>query len=213
MPYFTVHHTYMPTGEQMSDTKQADNERDAATEVAYRLTRHHRIDRVEAVASSDSADQLRAQAAQHDRDAAESFERCDTDGFLSQWASGMTAQLKRTQATLAEHGDTWTFARTVLTRTDGSIVEDAREVTTRYGQRWRSDSENVWLPVRPKRATTLGKRGFAEVEIEEVAPAAAIHWAPAGARGLGGASQVRTIIIRTDRPKAEGWRPVGSPQA
>jgi hypothetical protein len=162
--------------------------------------------------TNTKAADLRQQAIQHDTDAHESFERCDTDGFLSQWASGQMANLRRTQATLAEHGDTWTFARTILTRADGSIVDDAREVTTRYGQRWRSDSENVWLPVRPKRATTLGKRGFAEVEIVEVAPAAAIHWAPAGARGLSGASSVQTIIIRTDRPKAEGWRPVGSPE-
>lgn len=27
------------------------------------------------------------------RAATESFERCDTDGFLSQWASGLTADL------------------------------------------------------------------------------------------------------------------------
>lgn len=51
-----------------------------------------------------SASDLRAQAAEHDAAAAESFDRCDTDGFLSQWAHGITAQKLRAQADLNEAG-------------------------------------------------------------------------------------------------------------
>ena len=37
------------------------------------------------------ADELRDWAASARRSASDSWERCDTDGFLSQWASGLTA--------------------------------------------------------------------------------------------------------------------------
>ena len=55
------------------------------------------------------AEQHRAKAAECDRRAAESFERCDTDGFVTQWASGLTAQLERRRAEIAEAGDTAIF--------------------------------------------------------------------------------------------------------
>lgn len=162
--------------------------------------------------TSKTAAELREEARKHDQDAADSFERCDTDGFLSQWASGINAQLKRRQATIAEHGGLWTFERVVLEKLDGTPVGDARIVQTRYGRRWRSDQEDVWLPVRPARESTLAKRGFRERSEVEVAPAEAIHWSPPGARGISGASSVSVVIIRTDRPKREGWEPCGAPE-
>lgn len=159
-----------------------------------------------------TADQLRAEAAQHDRDAAESFDRCDTDGFVSQWASGQMAGLRRREAELAEHGNTWTFSRTRLVKLDGSET-DARAVDTRYGRKWRLDSTDQWLPWMPKRESTLAKHGYREVTETEVAPAKAIHWSPSGARGISGATSVQVIVFRTDRPKSEGWHPVGAPEA
>jgi hypothetical protein len=38
-----------------------------------------------------TAEAFRAEEARHLQEAADSFERCDTDGFLSQWAHGMLA--------------------------------------------------------------------------------------------------------------------------
>lgn len=46
----------------------------------------------------------------------------------------------------------------------GEIIADARKVETRYGYRWRSDSRNVWLPVRPVRRSTLASKGYVEAE-------------------------------------------------
>lgn len=146
-----------------------------------------------------TAEQLRAEAAQHERNAAESFDRCDTDGFVSQWASGLNADLARTKAQIAENGGRCTFARLRLVRIDtGEVVADARKVQTRYGSKWRIDSTDEWLPFMPARESTLAKRGYREVEQFETAPATAKHWAPGNARGLSGACSVQTIIVRTD---------------
>lgn len=51
-----------------------------------------------------SAEQLRAEAAASRQRSEDSFERCDTDGFLSQWASDMTARLYEEQARIVEQG-------------------------------------------------------------------------------------------------------------
>jgi hypothetical protein len=161
--------------------------------------------------NTETAARLREQAAQHDRNAAESFERCDTDGFLSQWASGINAEVARRNADIAEAGGVWTFERTRLTDLDGNIVEDARAVDTRYGRKWRVDSADAWLPYMPARESTLGKRGYREVVETAVAPAKAITSAPRGARGLSGATSVSVVIIRTDAQRSDGWRPIGAP--
>jgi hypothetical protein len=64
--------------------------------------------------------------------AEESFQRCDTDGFLSQWASGMTAQLHRRQAAIAEAGGKAWFRCVV--DADGNLVP-AKHIRTRYGSK------------------------------------------------------------------------------
>lgn len=51
-----------------------------------------------------TAEELRNKAAIHAENARESFERCDTDGFLSQWASGLQSRLCQTQAEIVENG-------------------------------------------------------------------------------------------------------------
>lgn len=51
-----------------------------------------------------TAREHREKAAEAERRAAESFERCDTDGFLTQWAHGMTAQLELAKARILEAG-------------------------------------------------------------------------------------------------------------
>ena len=56
------------------------------------------------ITHTTAGDKLRAEAAEHERNAAESFERCDTDGWASQAASGLNAQLNRRLATIADNG-------------------------------------------------------------------------------------------------------------
>lgn len=48
--------------------------------------------------------ELRAEATAHEREAADSFARSDTDGFLSQWASRVNASEARMKADLLEAG-------------------------------------------------------------------------------------------------------------
>lgn len=149
--------------------------------------------------TTPTAAELREQAAQHERDAAESFERCDTDGFVSQWASGLNAQAARTNAMIAENGGLATFVRTRLVSIEtGEPVEDARKVQTRYGAKWRIDSTDEWLPYAPARESTLAKRGYREVDEFATAPALAKLAAPKGARGLSGATSVYVAVVRTD---------------
>jgi hypothetical protein len=64
---------------------------------------------------------------------AESFERCDTDGFLSQWANDVTGRKYAMYARVAEQGGTWEF-RAVFDLA-GNLL-DAREVEGRYGYVW-----------------------------------------------------------------------------
>lgn len=52
---------------------------------------------------------LREKAAASERAAAESFERVDTDGFVTQWAHGVTADRDRLQAAILEDGGLATF--------------------------------------------------------------------------------------------------------
>lgn len=108
---------------------------------------------------------LRAEADQHDRDAYESFQRCDTDGSVSQWASGITAERKRLQASILENNgmaeigcvvdaeDQIAPARWIETRFGGcyALFEDFDSVNSRSGQiiEWLSESKMKRLGFRP----------------------------------------------------------------
>lgn len=163
-----------------------------------------------------TAEQLRAQAEQHRQDARDSWERSDTDGFLSQWASGINAQVADENARIAEAGGLAIFERTILVKLDGSPT-DARMVRTRYGLKWRLDSTDEWITYKPERESTLARRGYREETITATAPAKAITWAPPGATGLGGAHQVQVITVRTDDLPGGGrerdeWHCIGYPE-
>ena len=163
-----------------------------------------------------TAEEYRAEAAQHRQDARDSWERSDTDGFVSQWASGINAQVADDNAKIAAAGGVAHFERTVLRRLDGADP-DARLCRTRFGTKWRIDATDEWLPYKPARATTLAKRGYVEEMETATAPAKAITWAPPGATGLAGAHQVRVIIVRTDDLPGGGrerneWHCVGFPE-
>jgi hypothetical protein len=95
------------------------------------------------------------------RSADESFERCDTDGYLSQWASQVTAQLYELCARVAEAGGLWEF--TVLADADGTTYDTAREVKTRYGWTWIVPTEHgdVWF--NPSHARNEERRRAADL--------------------------------------------------
>ena len=59
--------------------------------------------------TNTTAEKFWEMAKQAEQDALDSFERCDTDGFLSQWASGISAEKYRAQARLAENNGKITY--------------------------------------------------------------------------------------------------------
>ncbi len=77
--------------------------------------------------------ELKAEAAECYTRAAESFERCDTDGFLSQWANGLTGRLCDRQAEIAANGGMAEFWG--LYDLDGNRLA-AKMIDGRYGTCW-----------------------------------------------------------------------------
>lgn len=109
-------------------------------------------------------EELRAAAAEADARAEESFKRSDTDGFLSQWASGITARLYREQAAIEEDGGR--IPVPALFDAEGNLVA-ARLVSGRYGVSWGllpSDDPHGrftgWF--RPSKARTAARRQAAD---------------------------------------------------
>ena len=143
------------------------------------------------------ADALDKAADDRRRRKEESFQRCDTDGFLSQWAHGINARQDDRNADILRAGGTAVFP--ALFDLQGRRVK-ARIVNTKYGRRWcvlDADGNAVaWIAVGPKQAWTTIKHGF--VEGFERAPAKARISAPAGATGLGGAASCYVETVRTD---------------
>lgn len=79
-----------------------------------------------------TAEQCRAAARECEQRAIDSFDRCDTDGFLSQWASGLTAQMHRLQAQVVEAGGVWEFSGLYC----GRRRLAAKVIRTAYGSCW-----------------------------------------------------------------------------
>lgn len=122
---------------------------------------------------SELAQQLRELAEGKQQDAHDSFERCDTDGFMSQWASGLTSRAYSRAASIAEnHG--WIEVRALFTLDGKFLTLDKRE-SQNYGWGWYwnipapiasaagvkrfINDPKAGSPVR--RARTLAKHGVA----------------------------------------------------
>lgn len=137
-----------------------------------------------------------AEAAASETRKQESWERSDTDGFMSQWASGVMAQEYRAKARMARDGGFAKFP--ALFDTEGNLVA-AKLVATRFGDAWAllaSDdpgSKIVGWVNRSKaakastRAANMRKKGYAEGVVR----------APAGVR-LAGKSAV-SVGVETYR--------------
>ena len=90
--------------------------------------------------------QLRDEAKAARKRAYESFIECDTDGFLSQWASNITADELEMQADLLEK-DTLHEFTALFDSVTGDLIPDAREVETRFGWAWvhKVDGRSQWF--------------------------------------------------------------------
>lgn len=81
---------------------------------------------------SKTSDEYRAEAERNRKLAEESFQRCDTDGFLSQWALGLSAQKASLNASIADNGGKALFIG--LYRGDERIL--AKIIDGQFGRSW-----------------------------------------------------------------------------
>jgi hypothetical protein len=95
----------------------------------------------------------------------ESFERSDTDGFMTQWAADRMASLYLLCASIAEDGGLAPFTTLAQTPDPGEtvqlrhVVPGAREVRTRHGYVWaiwQANGSTRWF--RQSEAATALKR-------------------------------------------------------
>lgn len=140
--------------------------------------------------------ELRAEAAAAAQRSADSFERSDTDGFLSQWANDMTAQLLNRKAEIVDQGGRARF----IGLYHGEQRVAARLVDGRYG--W------VWM-LRDDEAGRYGRKFVPHAGFRKSRAQAALklaehrEWAPAKARiggngtGLSGCATAYVETIRT----------------
>jgi hypothetical protein len=140
--------------------------------------------------------QLREQARECRRRAYESFENCDTDGFLSQWASNITADELEMKADLLEKDNVSEF--TALFTATGELIPDAREVETRFGWAWvhKVDGQSVWF--NPSKAKNEDTRRFNNLKkgyyLGRVLAKARVKIIASGT-GLSGAASARPGIV------------------
>jgi hypothetical protein len=166
-------------------------------------TDEQRASALAAAERAATAAELRLQAAAAERAAADSFERSDTDGFVSQWASSLTARLKRTQADLAEAGGVSSFR--ALFDTDGNLVA-AKWVETRFGYAWgllpTDDPRGRFTGwFHPSEARSAARRKAADArkgyQVGRVLAPAKAELKGTGT-GMAGATSVQVVVRRTD---------------
>jgi hypothetical protein len=95
------------------------------------------------------ADVLLGLSAVRRAQAAESFERCDTDGFLSQWASGLSAQRAALQAEIVRSGGRAQFR--------GLYLGDERIPAVPAQRMWEGQTSYHWR-LAPEAEARFGRR-------------------------------------------------------
>jgi len=156
-----------------------------------------------------TAEEYRASAAAHKAAKEESFRRSDTDGFLSQWASGLSAQLDRARADILDDGGKAEF----IGLYEGDRRVRARMVTfpdrhRGYGEKtmWllhedeaelRERRGGKWLPIG-RRSRVLKALGLRErPELDDA-------WAKIAGRGRGLSGTAWVAVFRTGNSWGDG---------
>lgn len=156
----------------------------------------------------EAADILKRDADRSRAAKEESFQRCDTDGFLSQWAHGITAELNNRQEEILRDGGSATF-RVLIDSKTGELVATQQVRFPHPVMHWQSTTKwkvhrdhqerlgRRWIPTGDKSRVqkTLG--------LEE-----ALRWEPAYAKtttapgakstGLGGCANAYVGIFRRE---------------
>lgn len=122
-----------------------------------------------------------ARAAQQRRD--DSWERSDTDGFVTQWACGLSASLANTRATILENDGKAEFTGLY----EGTRRVVARTIRTQYGSCWLlHESEAELISKRGSKFVPVGGNSRVQKKLGlreclELAPA----WAALDGEGTG----------------------------
>lgn len=141
---------------------------------------------------------LRADADRYEAEAAASFDRCDTDGFVSQWAGGLNSQQARLQAEITEADGLASFAALYDVDTDERVP--AKLIDGRYGLAWAlvvpgtDRFTGEFVKAFPARTSTMARKGYREGT--ELAPARAKI--TGSGHGLAGAASCYVTTARTD---------------
>lgn len=145
-----------------------------------------------------------AAAQAHRDEAAASYDRCGSDGFVSQWANDLSAREHMLAAEIAENGGRAAFP--ALFDLDGNLVAAKLvQVDDRYRggkvSKWvvLADDDpqsraTAWITAFPVRKSTMVRKGYTEGYV--LAPAKATLGG--GGKGLAGAASVRAIAVRMD---------------
>ena len=99
-----------------------------------------------------TAEEFRAAARAQLQEKEDSFQRCDTDGFLSQWASGLNAELNMRKAQITEAGMKAEFPGLW----EGDRRVKARIIHTTHPRGWGEQSS--WL-LHEDEADLIARRG------------------------------------------------------
>ena len=143
-----------------------------------------------------TAEELRAEAKTKFKAADDSFERCDTDGFLSQWASNLTGRKLMLEAEIAENDGLGEFM--ALADADGNLVP-AKVIDAKYGRCWAILSDWDWKA--PFTGEFIGlrqveKKGYRKVRALAPARAEIVG----SGTGLAGAASCQAVKVQTGLP-------------
>ena len=145
--------------------------------------------------SMKSPEYYRAEAAKRRARAQESFDRCDTDGFLAQYASNVMANLDDRKADIAEAGGFASFVGLY----EGDRRVKAKLFETCFGKCWLiAESETAIINRRNGRFVPRGENSRVQKKLglcerAEMAPA----WAKLDGSGTGLGGQCWVATFRT----------------
>ncbi len=140
----------------------------------------------------------------------ESFDRCDTDGFLSQWANTISAREYRAQAQILRQGGYDSFPVLVETKTGKVVATNVHffphpKFSWQNVRKWRVFDENIaairrWIPYG---STSRVQKQMGLREEMRYFPAWAKVGVPDGQKstGLSGCANAIVVRYRIDGPK------------
>lgn len=146
----------------------------------------------------------------------ESFERCDTDGFVSQWCHSWSARESEKKAEILENGGKALFVGLY----EGKRRVKAKLVETQFGETWvlHQDEKTLiakrgkpFIPRKPYGGKSRIQRSLGLEEHEEMVPA----WCKldGSGKGFSGLSTLFINVFRTGCPwgsdavQGEVWDP------